>query len=491
MKASRVGLHAPSMKELVALLLTLLAARASAHSEQGWEGWPSTSHPVVLEKDASLELPQGWSVQGPSPPEQQVNLVFAVRQTNVKQLEVRMTLLRNPGYAAQHLLSEKLLHIADPKSYEYGRHLTNEQVHDLIAPEPNDVDAVLTFLFDNGVTNVKHVTPNSDFLQATVTIKQAEALLSTTYEQMLHEPSGVVVNRCTRTGYKLPASLAALIDFVAPTIRLPSLREKPKENACSRRQGDDTSDAKDPKTLRDLYGVDGTQGYAPNNKQAVTAFDEQYYSEDALQDFLDAMCVPDGITCGVGNSASQSVTTAGDAGQVKGSGAPILLCFRLRLSVMACGLLRLAKRAKGPQCRSPTGTEAMLDIEYITALGANIKSEFWGFSGHSPDSPEEEPWLKWLTLVSSTDDAEVRVGISHLEYKQDVAEQSQPEPRVERATLRRSPRYSQQATVRQRQCQHWHGRNGSTPSLLRQARVVSRCCLQAVTTERTVIATNT
>merc|ERR1719261_1261360 len=40
------------------------------------------------------------------------------------------------------------------------------------------------------------------------------------------------------------------------------------------------------------------------------------------------------------------------------------------------------------------GTESMLDIE----------SEFWGFSGNSPDNPQNEPFIKWLTLVSNTSD---------------------------------------------------------------------------------------
>mmetsp|Transcript_16734 Transcript_16734/g.20114 ORF Transcript_16734/g.20114 Transcript_16734/m.20114 type:complete len:288 (-) Transcript_16734:273-1136(-) len=49
----------------------------------------------------------------------------------------------------------------------------------------------------------------------------------------------------------------------------------------------------------------------------------------------------------------------------------------------------------------------MLDIEYITALGAGIETEFWGFSGRSPDNKQDEPFLKWLTLVSNTSDTDV------------------------------------------------------------------------------------
>lgn len=40
------------------------------------------------------------------------------------------------------------------------------------------------------------------------------------------------------------------------------------------------------------------------------------------------------------------------------------------------------------------GTESMLDTEYISAMGAKIPTEFWGFAGRAPGSPENEPFLK-------------------------------------------------------------------------------------------------
>jgi tripeptidyl-peptidase-1 len=56
---------------------------------------------------------------------------------------------------------------------------------------------------------------------------------------------------------------------------------------------------------------------------------------------------------------------------------------------------------------SVSGTEAMLDAEYITALGTHVESEFWGFSGRNPDNKNNEPFLKWLQTVSNTSDDDV------------------------------------------------------------------------------------
>lgn len=116
-----------------------------------------------------------------------------------------------------------------------------------------------------------------------------------------------------------------------------------------------------PKNLRKLYSVGSAEGAAPKNKQAVTAFLQQYYSGLALRAFWLMFC--GGIECGKGMPK-----LVGDAT----TGLP--------------------------------GTESMLDIQTITGVAGNIESEFWGFSGSSPDSPGNEPFLKWLTTLSNTAD---------------------------------------------------------------------------------------
>jgi len=104
-------------------------------------------------------------------------------------------------------------------------------------------------------------------------------------------------------------------------------------------------------------------GKAPKNRQAVTAFLEQYFNAADLQEFYLLF---------FRQSLGRKMATKGDA-------------------------------ATG----GAAGMEAMLDAEYISALGAHIATEFWGFSGRAPDSPENEPFLKWMQMLSSTPDSEV------------------------------------------------------------------------------------
>eukprot|EP00754_Rhynchopus_humris_P040635 Rhum_TRINITY_DN23719_c0_g1::Rhum_TRINITY_DN23719_c0_g1_i1::g.178621::m.178621 len=49
----------------------------------------------------------------------------------------------------------------------------------------------------------------------------------------------------------------------------------------------------------------------------------------------------------------------------------------------------------------------MLDIQTITGVAGNVSSEFWGFKGRDPGNKENEPFMSWLSLLSSTPDASV------------------------------------------------------------------------------------
>ena len=120
--------------------------------------------PPQMETMASLKTPAGWSSLGPAPRSQMLELTFAVKQTNTDKLEAA------------------LMNAADPDSANYGAWLSNEAVHRLVAPAAASAAAVRAFLTANGVLDFADASPNGDFITAAVTVAQAEALLSTTYE---------------------------------------------------------------------------------------------------------------------------------------------------------------------------------------------------------------------------------------------------------------------------------------------------------------------
>lgn len=282
------------------------------------------------------DVPKGWEISGPTPRGQTIELHFAVKQRNVG------------------LLHDKLMQVSMPSSPEYGKHLSNREVHELIAPERAHLEAVLSFLKEHGA---KLETDNADIISAIVPVETAEAMLNTNFMTLTHK-SGEKVQR-TPGGYTLPESVAAAVDFVSPTVHVPGVRRK---NPLTSMAPQDQNNV--PKTLRELYNVGKAVGKVSTSKQAVTAFLNQMYSESDLKSFWTKYC--DGITCGKGLPKLVGDATAGTP-----------------------------------------GIEAMLDIETITGISGNIESEFWGFSGSSPDNPENEPFMKWLTLMSKTSDADI------------------------------------------------------------------------------------
>jgi len=308
--------------------------------------FPIVAAAVASAKHVSMEyhasaglrgLPEGWKNNGPSPHDHKIELLFAVKQTNLDKLE------------------STLMAVSDPDSPQYGKHLSNAAVHKLVAPEGNHIGAVKTFLMDHGVLPVG-VTSNEDFIRADVTVKQAEAILSTKYYEMEHG-SGRKVHRAMK--YSLPEEVASALDFVSPTVHFPTPKKgglKPNVEAPA------PLVTNSPARLRELYSVGAVEGNATGNRMAVTGFLEQFYSLDDLNQFWDQFC--DGIRCGKGPPKLVGDATTG----------------------------------------SPAGVEAMLDIETITGVAGNIESEFWGFSDNAPGGSEQDPFLGWLTKMDITDD---------------------------------------------------------------------------------------
>eukprot|EP01065_Artemidia_motanka_P015004 TRINITY_DN1886_c0_g1_i1.p1 TRINITY_DN1886_c0_g1~~TRINITY_DN1886_c0_g1_i1.p1 ORF type:complete len:569 (+),score=213.11 TRINITY_DN1886_c0_g1_i1:52-1707(+) len=291
--------------------------------------------PVAMER---RETSAGWEAVSRTPDSHSIQLSFAVKQRRLDELE------------------RTLLRVSDPRSKDYGKHLSNEAVHELVAPDSADVDAVVDFIRSFGAEPIRK-TPNSDFIEATVGVRTAEAMLSAQYSHMKHSESGIVVHRCD--SYSLPERVARAVDVVSPTVHLPAPRSikrvAPQPNAL------DNS----PRVLRKLYSVGDAVGQAPANRMAVTAFLGQHYHVNDLHEFWTLFC--GSLTCGKGDPV-----TKGD--EVTGLSA---------------------------------GTEAMLDIQTVTGVAGNVSAEFWGFSGRSPGNKENEPFMSWLTLLSNTSDKTV------------------------------------------------------------------------------------
>ena len=85
----------------------------------------------------------------------------------------------------------------------YGRHLSREQVDALVAPRSADVEQVKTWIAAGAAPTVVRSTGNGDLITATITVAEAERLLSVQYHAYKHAATGRTVLRAN-AAYELP-----------------------------------------------------------------------------------------------------------------------------------------------------------------------------------------------------------------------------------------------------------------------------------------------
>jgi tripeptidyl-peptidase-1 len=291
-------------------------------------------------------------------------LVFALRQSPT-------------GVVA---LSRAARAVSDPSdASQYGQHLSNARVQSLLAPTATAAAAVARFLASHGVGGGDGggcvPSSNGDFLDcaAGITVAQAERMLGTHFHEWSVQPQQAdqtpprpPVLRCD--GYSLPASVAAHIDFIAPTLSFPLLpRPRPPPPPLpDARHSQLPAVANTPATLRALYDV--PRGLAATSNASVVG------ATGFLDEFLHLTDV--------------RAFWAAYAPALSG-GAPV--------------------RIVGPDggASGAAGSEASLDAEFLSTMANGARTEFWSVAGTAPGTLRHEPFVAWMMAVANTSDAAV------------------------------------------------------------------------------------
>ncbi|KAH8997764.1 subtilisin-like protein [Lactarius hatsudake] len=114
-------------------------------------------------------------------------------------------------------LIEVLHEVSNPTHPKYGAHLSMEQVAELVAPGPDTLELVHSWLGHHSVPSESvSVTHGGSSLTLTgVPISQANNLLGASYQLYRHVETNETIIRTI--GYSLPATLHAHVQTVAPT----------------------------------------------------------------------------------------------------------------------------------------------------------------------------------------------------------------------------------------------------------------------------------
>ncbi|KAG4413009.1 hypothetical protein IFR04_013868 [Cadophora malorum] len=140
-------------------------------------------------------VPKRWTKMGRAPSEKMINLQIGVKQSNFGELE-------------RHLNE-----VSDPDHVRYGKHLSHDEVNDLIKPSDESLDLVHEWLEANGIKYASY-SPAMDWVNIQVNVLTAERLLDTEYHVYQHD-DGTEIYRAP--SWSLPKHLHEHVDAIQPT----------------------------------------------------------------------------------------------------------------------------------------------------------------------------------------------------------------------------------------------------------------------------------
>ncbi|KAH8982000.1 subtilisin-like protein [Lactarius hatsudake] len=239
-------------------------------------------------------IPQNWECLGPPTAGTVIDLYIALKPYR------------------ENALIDALHEVSNPGHPRYGMHLSREQVADIVAPHPDTVQLVHSWLEHHRVTSSSvSVTHGGSFLTVTgVPVSQANDLLGASYQLYTHTKTNETIVRTL--GYSLPVVLHAHVQTIAPTTFFSSPLtqwQKPRKRSDVAAVGPGKSSSGSvgmplsrrstttvtPAFLRWLYG---TFAYVPSamgrNVVGVTGYIEEYPSPTDLTSYMRTYR-PDGI----------------------------------------------------------------------------------------------------------------------------------------------------------------------------------------------------
>ncbi|KAJ6458108.1 peptidase S8/S53 domain-containing protein [Mycena vitilis] len=317
-------------------------------------------------KHSWADTPRGWEFRSSPPADHLLDMRIGLKQNKL-----------------QELIST-LYEVSDPAHKRYGQHLSKEEVDALVAPHPDSVEAVESWLQHHRINPGNTYYSRSaggEWITLRVSVAQAERMLNTKYGVYNHAASGSSVVRTME--YSLPAELHSHIDVVTPTTYFSTLHSMRSTSFIQPHTTSDDSDSfvaeispfavpgscnttVTPACLRALYN---TTAYVPKatetNKIGVCGYLGESAGDADLQTFLRSY-----RTDAVGAKVTHI--------QVNG----------------------------GTNHQSSPGVEGNLDIQYSTAMSFPTLNFYYSTGGSPPFKADKatptntnEPYLDWLDFI--------------------------------------------------------------------------------------------
>ncbi|KAI1140373.1 subtilisin-like protein [Hypoxylon sp. FL0543] len=337
---------------------------------------------AVESKDVTVEslpkVPVGWRKLGNADPAKAIKLRIALEQPNLDQFD------------------QLLYDISTPQHPLYGRHLSRDEVREMMKPREDSTAAVLKWLQASGIPS-SDIENDGEWINFHTSVLRAANLLNTQFQVYNHV--GTKVKRIRTLHYSVPEEVRPHITMIQPTTRFGQMRPQAAEIYEIIEQHEVATFSKlaaeiptqelnatfcnstvTPECLRALYNVgDTTADPAVKTIFGVTGFLEEYAKHDALDKFLGQFAP---------YALKQNFTTV------------------------------LVNGGKDNQTDIvDDDVEANLDMQYAASLGFNTNIRYYSNGGRGvlvpdldepdPKSASNEPYLEYFTYLLNLKDEEL------------------------------------------------------------------------------------
>ncbi|KAG2378440.1 hypothetical protein C9374_008079 [Naegleria lovaniensis] len=327
------------------LLLSLLALTCSLAAQEQQQ--VSIHHPT------EFKIPPGWrrffdhSVSSMHPQlssflweTQKANVTFSLHSQNTEWLR------------------EQFESVSDPFHPKFRKFLSMEQVARMTSPHASHKQLVMEFIKKSlPGARVMHVSAHENFVTVEAPLKTLNEAFKARMVPFVHEETGRMVYR-SEIGYALPVEISSAVHavfglhhFPIYSAKIKSVRSVETPNVRSRAmQSYDTT----PQALWKRYNITLPTSTSPKNQQAVASFLGQYVELSDLTQFQQMFNLP-----------------------------------RVKPTII------------GPNDQSQPGTEAALDIQYITAVGYLVNTTI---NSNDPNDQSDDIFLRWIKIQQSMGD---------------------------------------------------------------------------------------
>lgn len=239
-------------------------------------GTPTARRAMSVHESRS-EVPEGFVKQGPAPADTVLNMRLALKQNDPVGLEEAVMAVSTPGNA------------------RFGQHLTKEQVEAFVAPTKETLDAVTSFLQENGIS-AQTASPAGDWLSFSIPVSKANEVFDADFNVFTHQDTGS--ESLVTMAYSIPTDLTDHIELVHPTISFNNpLGLKPKFTVPPKLVPATTNISSDavpascsttitPACLQALYGIPTTPATITSNTLGVSGYIGQFANQADLKTFL-------------------------------------------------------------------------------------------------------------------------------------------------------------------------------------------------------------